>query len=97
MAAPVGGQVLAEVLPYLELQEDKKDEEEEEKQEVTMIEIRNKTIEEAEKELKELGLELQINNVAEGEEINKKETIIKEQSPKPGIKIMSGTKVYIDI
>ena len=94
VAAPVGGQILGEVLPYLELQEDKENEEEQ-KEEVEMPEIRNKTIEEAKKILKEYDLELEISN--ESEDISEKEAIIKEQIPKPGIKIKKEAKVFVDI
>ena len=69
--------------------------EEGEKEEVEMAEIRNKTVKEAREILKELGLELEINNLTE--EINENETYVKEQIPKPGIKITKETKVYIDI
>lgn len=96
VAAPVGGQILSEVLPYLELQKDNT-EEIEEKEKITMPEIRNKTIKEAEKELKELGVELQISGIEDTSEIDKTTTIIKEQLPKPGIVIQSGTKVYVEI
>lgn len=97
VAAPVGGQILSEVLPYLELQEDNKNEEEE-KTEIIVPELRNKTVKEVKKELKELNLELEINkeNIEETDE-NLGERIIKEQLPLPGIKINSGSKVYISI
>ena len=36
-----------------------------------------------------------LNNLTE--EINENETYVKEQIPKPGIKITKETKVYIDI
>ena len=94
VAAPVGGQILGEVLPYLDLQEDKESEEEQ-KEEVEMPEIRNKTIEEAKKILKEYDLELEISN--ETEDISEEEAIIKEQIPKPGIKIKKEAKVFVDI
>ena len=94
VAAPVGGQILGEVLPYLDLQEDKESEEEQ-KEEVEMPEIRNKTIEEAKKFLKEYDLELEISNGTE--DINEKEAVIKEQIPKPGIKIKKEAKVFVDI
>ncbi len=94
VAAPVGGQILGEVLPYLELQEDKENEEEQ-KEEVEMPEIRNKTIEEAKKILKEYDLELEISN--ETDDTSEKEAIIKEQIPKPGIKIKKEAKVFVDI
>ena len=88
VAAPVGGQILSEVLPYLELQKDNI--EEEEKQEIAVPEIRNQTIEEVKKQIKELGLELEINNPKEEEDCSK--SVIKEQTPKPGIKIKTGNK-----
>lgn len=93
VAAPVGGQILSEVLPYLELQKDNI--EEEEKQEIAVPEIRNQTIEEVKKQIKELGLELEINNPKEEEDCSK--SVIKEQTPKPGIKIKTGNKIYVDI
>ena len=78
----------------MELQEDKENEEEQ-KEEVEMPEIRNKTIEEAKKILKEYDLELEISN--ETDDISEKEAIIKEQIPKPGIKIKKEAKVFVDI
>lgn len=92
MAAPVGGQILSEVLPYLELQEDN-NEEQTEIIEVEVPELRNKSIEDAKKQLEELGLEMQINNETE-ENVNKN---IMNQIPLPGIKINSGSKIYVDI
>lgn len=51
------------------------------------------TIKEAEKMLKELGLEISIEN--DNEILDKENVIIKEQTPKEGITINKGTKVYI--
>lgn len=93
VAAPVGGQVLSEVLPYLELNKDKQ-EDDEIIEEVTMPEIRNLSISEAIKKIKEQGLE--ISNIFE-KDINKEETIIKEQLPKPGIKVKKGSKISVEI
>lgn len=93
VAAPVGGQILSEVLPYLELQEDN-EEETEEVVEIEVPELRNQTVEEAKSKLKELGLELQINQEID-ENINEK--VIINQVPLPGIKINSGSKIYVDI
>lgn len=93
VAAPVGGQILSEVLPYLELQEDN-EEKKEDIVEIEVPELRNKTVEEAKKELKEIGLELQINEETE-ENVN--EMIISNQIPLPGIKINSGSKIYVDL
>lgn len=58
----------------------------------TVPEIRNKTIKEAKKILKEIGLQLEANNI----EVNE-DTIIVEQTPKPGININTGGKIYIEI
>ena len=82
------------MLPYLELQKDNEKEEEIKKQ-IEVPDIEGLSIEEAEKILKEVNLELQIKN--EPEEYNKKETIVKEQLPKKGITIYEGTKVIVTI
>ena len=50
------------------------------------------TIEEARNTLKESGLDINIENE---ENVNEKETIVKEQLPKKGIKLKSGTKVIV--
>ena len=82
------------MLPYLELKKDNEKEEEIKKQ-IEVPDIEGLSIEEAEKILKEVNLELQIKN--EPEEYNKKETIVKEQLPKKGITIYEGTKVIVTI
>lgn len=88
VAAPVGGQILGEVLPYLET---KKNEDEEEKiEEVVMPNITGLSLKEAEKLVKELGLEI---NIEEG--VDKENTIINEQTPKEGIKLNKGSKIII--
>lgn len=100
VAAPVGGEVLQEVLQYLELQKDKEEQVEEGKEEVvevTVPELRGTTIKEAKEILKELKMNLEINNLEEGTQINEEETIIKEQLPKPGIVVNNTNKVYIDV
>ena len=92
MAAPVGGQVLSEVLPYLELQKDNIVQEDEKKQ-VEVPNIEGMTISEAIKVLKEVGLELQIKN--EPENYDKTQTIVKEQFPKKQISVYEGTKIIV--
>ncbi|MBR1802442.1 MAG: PASTA domain-containing protein [Clostridia bacterium] len=94
MAAPVGGKVLSEILPYLDLQKDNVTEEEM-KQEIEVPKIEKMTIEEATKVLKEKGLEMQIENSPEN--LDKKTTIIQEQIPKQGIKVYEGTKIIVKI
>lgn len=93
VAAPVGGQILSEVLQYLDLQKDG-EELNEDILEVEVPEIRNKNVKEIRKELKELGLELKINQV---EEENIDERTVVNQLPLPGIKVKSGSKIYVDI
>ena len=95
VAAPVGGQILGEVLPYLELQKDK-EEEVEEKEEVTVPEIREMNLVDAKKTLKEIGLELE-TNIEITDEMKQEEIIIKEQIPKPGIKVNKESKVSVEI
>lgn len=93
VAAPIAGQVLSEVLPYLESVQDNLSEEDRTTT-VTVPDVRNMTVEEAQKILKDAGLEMELNTQ---EEINKKETVITEQTPKPGLSIESGKKVYLDV
>lgn len=95
VAAPVGGAILGEVLPYLELQKDKQ-EEIEQVEEVTVPEIRETNLSDAKKALKEIGLELE-TNIEVTESMKQEEIIIKEQLPKPGIKVKKGSKVSVEI
>ncbi len=95
VAAPVGGQILAEVLPYLELQKDKQ-EEGDIVEEVEVPELRGMNVEDATKTLKEIGLELE-TNVEITKEMKKEEIIINEQLPKPGIKVKEGSKISVEI
>ena len=81
------------MLPYLELKKDNEIEEDK-VEEVEVPEIRNKTIKEAIAILKEQ--ELEIENTFE-EEIKKDETYIKEQFPKPGLKVRKGSKITVEI
>lgn len=92
VGAPVGGQVLSEVLPYLELQKDNI-KEEDMKLQVEVPDIEGMTIEEAIKTLKKVNLEIQIEN--EPENYDKKTTIVKEQLPKKEIRVYEGTKIIV--
>ena len=49
----------------------------------------------AEKAVKELGLELNIENYSE--ELDKENTVITEQTPKEGITVNKGSKVYVTV
>ena len=92
MAAPVGGQVFSEILPYLEVLQGNQEEVENIEQ-VEAPDILGKSIQEAEKIVKESGLEMVIE--METEEIDKENTILKEQIPKAGIIVNKGSKIYV--
>ncbi len=67
----------------------------EEIEEVIVPEIRNLNLKDAKKTLKELGLEIQTN--VEITKEMKEEIIIKEQLPKPGIKVRKGSKISVEV
>lgn len=89
VAAPIGGQLFSEILPYIDA---KKNETAESEEIVEVPNIEGITIEEARKILKDSGLDI---NIEKDESLNEKETIIKEQLPKKGIKLKAGSKVII--
>ena len=78
-----------ELLPALEIKPDNANQIET-KQEVVVPEVRGLTIEEATKKIKEVQLDINVNT-----QTDNKETKIKDQLPKPGVKIYEGTKVEI--
>lgn len=92
VAAPVGGQVFSEILPYLEVTQGNADEIEQ-IEKVQVPDITEKTISEAQKILKDNSLEMVIEN--DSEELDKDNIIIKEQIPKAGITVNSASKIYI--
>lgn len=69
------------------------------KEEVIVPEIRGLSIKEARNGLKDLDLGLRIEGMSDEEfkKLDYANTIIKEQSPKPGIKIESGSSITIEI
>ena len=82
VAAPVAGQILGEVLPYMEIAK-----QEEIKENIKMPNVTGLTFEEAKKTLKDAGIET--NSQLDVE------TIIKDQLPKAGIEITNETKVIL--
>ena len=77
-------------MPYLEVEQGNQDEIEQ-KEEVHVPNITGLSIKEAEKNAKELGLEIQIDE----EGVDKEKTIIQEQIPKEGIKVNKGSKIFV--
>lgn len=93
VAAPVGGQIFSEILPYLEVSQGNQ-EEVEIIEEIETPDLIGKSIKEAETIAKENEVELVMEN--ENKDIDKENTIIREQTPKAGIKIKKGNKIYIE-
>ena len=91
VAAPVGGQIFSEVLPYLEV---KKEQEAEKEEVVEVPDFIGLSIKEAKEKAKEIEIEVQYEKE---ENINEEETVIKEQFPKPGIKIKKENKVTLEL
>lgn len=94
VAAPVAGQILGEVLPYLELKEDN----EETKITTTTVvvpDIKYKTLKEAEALLKESDLKIKYNT--DEENIDKEKKIVSSQIPSSGITINSGSHVSVSL
>lgn len=93
VAAPVGGQIFSEILPYLEVNKQVLEEDSEEVlQQVQVPDIMGKSLEEAEQILKENHLEMSIEN----EEIDKENTYVKNQIPSSGIMVNEESKVIIE-
>ena len=92
VAAPIGGQIFSEILPYLEVNQGNI-EELEAVEKIQAPDLLGKTLEEAQKIAKENEVELVIEN--ETEELDKQNTIVKEQVPNAGITIQKGSKIYI--
>ena len=91
VAAPIGSQVLGEVLPYLEVQKDNVLEEDI-KKEVEVPNLVGMTLQEAKNVLKELNLE--INYEESKEDLSEK--VITKQTPTSGVKIYEGTNVIVE-
>lgn len=94
VAAPVAGQILGEVLPYLELKEDN-EETKVNTDVVTVPDIKYKTAKEAESLLKELGLKIKYSTSEEN--INKEKKIITSQTPSGGICINAESTVLVTL
>ncbi len=93
VAAPVGGQIFSEILPYLEVNKQVLEEDNEETiSQVQVPDIMGKTLKEAEQILKENHLEIFI----EDEEIDKENTYVKNQIPSSGITVNEQSKVIIE-
>lgn len=88
VAAPLAGQIFREILPYMEINQGNADEVEQVEQ-VVAPDIVGKSVAEAEKLLKENGLELVLES-----EVEDTESLVKEQVPSAGIVVKKGSKVF---
>lgn len=89
IAAPVVSQILSEVLPYLGIpsNSDEKDHHTSNNQNITLPDVRNKTVPEAKKILENLGLKCDISGGSD--------SLVSEQMPKPGTSLLSGSIVKL--
>ena len=96
VAAPVGGQIFSEILPYLEINQGNQDEVEA-VEEISVPNLIGMSLKEAKKIAKELELEINIQGLTEEdlEGLDKENTVIKEQTPTEGIKINKGNKIFV--
>lgn len=78
-------------MPYLEV---KKEQEAEKEEVVEVPDFIGLSIKEAKEKAKEIEIEVQYEKE---ENINEEETVIKEQFPKPGIKIKKENKVTLEL
>ncbi len=93
VAAPVGGQIFSEILPYLEVNKQLLEENEEEAiNQLQVPDVMGKSLKEAEQILKENHLEIYIEN----EEVDKENTYVKNQIPSAGITVNENSKVIIE-
>ena len=93
VAAPVGGQIFSEILPYLEVNKQVLEEDEEEIiHQIQVPDIMGKTLEEAEQILKENNLEVYLEN----EEVDMENTYVKNQIPSSGITVNEQSKVVVE-
>ena len=91
VAAPIGSQVLGEVLPYLEVQKDNVADEDK-KEELEVPNIIGMTISEAKKELENVGLGITYEET-ESDDSNR---IITNQVPIGGIEVYEGTNIIAE-
>ena len=94
VAAPIGAQIFGEVLPYLEIPKDDENNVEVIEQ-VEVPNVEGLTVEEADKILEELGLEMYTEE-EQTEEIDAKNTIIRSQTPSKGITVNKGSNVFVE-
>lgn len=89
VAGPVVKQILTEILPHLGIASSITSDNTSSKT-ITLTDVRNKTVAEAEKILKNAGF-----NVKSSDNENKTSTLVSDQVPKPGVKLSSGSIICL--
>ena len=79
-------------MPYLEVSQGNQDEVEQVEQ-VQVPNVEGLSIKDAEKATKEVGLEISVQN--DSEELDRENTIVKEQSPREGVSVNKESKIFI--
>ena len=92
IAAPIASQVLTDVLAYLEV---KKDQEDMPMENVSILEVREMNVEEAVKTIKEQGFEVRFS--MDEKAIKPKEMKVMQQFPLPGIQVMKGSTIELEV
>ena len=89
MAAPAASQILTEVLPYLGVpSDDLSSEESNEIETTTLVDVRNKTVAEAQRIIEDAGFNCNIS----GDDTS---VLVTDQVPKPGTPLVDGAYVYL--
>ncbi len=90
VAAPVVSQMLSEILPYLGVASDSTEDDNDSEDLITVPDVRNKTVTEANKILTEAGFECEI--VCSGDENS---TLVADQNPKPGSQLSEDSIIML--
>ncbi len=91
-AGPVVSQILTEVLPYLGIASNNTTSSVSTSYSpITLVDVRNKTIAEAKKQLKNYGFDVKYVNSGENENV----TLVTDQVPKPGVKLLEGSTICL--
>lgn len=80
-------------MPYLEVTQGNQDEVEQVDQ-VQVPNVEGLSIKEAEKVVKDAGLEISIQN--DSNELDKENTVIAGQSPREGVNVNKGSKIFVE-
>ena len=90
VAAPVVSQMLSEILPYLGVASDSTEDDSDSEDLITVPDVRNKTVTEANKILTEVGFDCEI--VCSGDENS---TLVADQNPKPGSQLSEDSIIML--